>query len=105
MYSINEIKIKSTMTNLKFHKSCDHDLFTWSLFKKFRLNGLNSDQIQTTFGQMVWIQTSSEKSDQSGNSAYFRLVSSGHLLTKKWFLTRLCCFYITAILSWGKDWN
>ena len=70
MYSINEIKIKSTMTNLKFHKSCDHDLFTWSLFKKFRLNGLNSDQIQTTFGQMVWIQTSSEKSDQSSNSGY-----------------------------------
>ena len=27
------------------------------------------DWIQTTLGQMVWIQTSSEKSDKSGNSA------------------------------------
>ena len=25
--------------------------------------------IQTTYGQMVWIQTGPEKSDQSGNSA------------------------------------
>ena len=31
---------------------------------------LKSDQIQNTFERMVWIQTGSEKTDQSGNSAY-----------------------------------
>ena len=53
MYSTNEAKLLKSVHVVKF-----------------RLNGLNSDQIQTTIGQMVWIQTSSEKSDQSGNSAY-----------------------------------
>ena len=70
MYSTNEIQSSLARINLKFHKSCDHDPLNWTLFKKFRLNGLNSDQIQTTFGQMVWIQTGSEKSDQSGNRAH-----------------------------------
>ena len=42
------------------------------MIRSLDLYSRNSDQmdwIQTTFGQMVWIQTSSEKSDQSGNSA------------------------------------
>ena len=46
---------------------------------EFRLNGLNSDQIQTNIGQMVWIQTGSEKSDQSGNS-----VKGLNNFTKDW---------------------
>ena len=36
----------------------------------FQTKWLKSDQIQTTFERMVWIQTGSEKTDQSGNSAY-----------------------------------
>ena len=32
--------------------------------------------IQTTLVQMVWIQTGSEKSDQSGNSARTDFISS-----------------------------
>ena len=56
MYSINEAKLLKSVHVVNL--------------LKFRLNGLNSDQIQTTIGQMVWIQTGSEKSDQSGNSGY-----------------------------------